>query len=320
MSFIIERIRGSRGIKGLNSTENNLKMTGAVIGPFLAMWIGIQMFLPKALYEVSMSLAMGVWVAWIVILWAWCRSDAAGYIPFPQSKWRFPDGTCRTYDIKIGPDSWEKIVEFPDGKVAYKVYFSENFAYQDPDLPYLDVFNVAYWITPCDWDEAFKRRAFGEFFHKGVFVQHPACEDISVYVMDWETKEGERFPICLINDCSFSYYKTLESYRAPDMTEQGINKSHALMVMYRDGRKREEKLLSHAQYLEDRLVVAEHDRSIDFKKASDNRLKAARARHSRIMDTKVPLLTRILNLKTIAIVILILSFTLLIGRIFFRLW
>jgi len=319
---ILERLpfRGAKGVKGLNATENNLKMTGAVVGPFLAMWLFIKMFLPDAMYDMAVTISLFAWLAWVVILWAWCRSDAAGFIPFPQSKWKFPDGTCKTFDVKVPPDSWERLADFPDGKIAYKVYFADAFAYQDPDLPYPDIFDMAYWILPCPWDKAFQRRAFGEFFHKGVFVQHPACEDISVYVLDWETKEGERFPVCLINDCSHAYQQSLETFRAPDLSEQGISKAHALMVLYRDGRKREEKLLSHARYLEDRLEISEREASEDFKKSADNRLKAIRGRHARIMDTKPPLITRIFNMKTVATALLVITFVLLVGKLIFHWW
>ena len=311
---------GSGAITGFNATENNLKMTGAVVGPFLAMWLVIQIFLPKALYDLAITISLFIWLAYVVMLWAWAKSDASGYIPFPQSKWKFPDGTCRTFDVKVPPDSWEKLCEFPDGRIAYKVYFSDKFLYQDPDLPFPDIFDMAYWILPSLWDTAFQRRAFGEFFHKGVFVQHPACEDISVYVVDWETKEGERFPVCLINDCALTYENTLASYRTPHMTDEGFDVGNAYQLLYADGRKREGKLISHASYLEERLDVAEKESSKDWKKSVDNRMKAIRSRHARIMDTKPPLLTRLLNMQTLTTLALLLILLYVAGRFIFHWW
>lgn len=307
-------------VSGFNATENNLKMTGAVVGPFLAMWLFIQLFLPIELYDLAVTISLFIWLAYVVMLWAWAKSDASGYIPFPQSKWKFPDGSCRTFDLMVPPDSWEKLCEFPDGRVAYKVYFSQKFLYQDPDLPFPDIFDMAYWILPALWDTAFQRRASGEFYHKAVFVQHPACEDISVYVVDWETKEGERFPVCLINDCALSYEKTLAKYRTPDMTDQGLNLGEAYQMLYQDGRKREGKLISHAGYLEDRLVVAEQESSSDWKKSVDHRMTAIRKRHARIMDTKPPLLTRILNMKTLTTLALLLVLVYVAGRFIFHWW
>ena len=315
----LKRIRIG-GVTGLNATENNAKMTGAIVGPFLAMWLFAKIFLPSQMYDLAVTVSLFGWLAWVVILWAWSKSDASGLIPFPQSKWKFPDGTCRTFDIKVPPDSWEKIADLPDGMMAYKVYFAEKFLYQDPDLPFPDVFDMAYWILPAEWDKSFQRRAVGEFFHKGVFVSHPACEDVSVYVLDWETKEGERFPICLISDCAYVYYQALQRYRSPALGENGLDMASALWTLYSDGRKREGKLLTHATYLEDRLEVAEKESSKDWRKAVDNRLKAIRERHARIMDTKPPLLTRILNFKTLAMVLLVMTFVLVIGRLFFGWW
>ena len=307
-------------ITGFNATENNIKMTGAVIGPFLAMWLVIQMFLPEAMYDLAVTVSLFIWLAYVVMLWAWARSDASGYLPFPQSKWKFPDGSCRTFDLMVPPDSWELIAEFPDGRKAYKVYFSRKYGYQDPDLPFPDIFDMAYWILPSLWDTAFQRRASGEFFHKGVFVQHPACEDISVYVVDWETKEGERYPVCLINDCALSYLRTLTTYKTVQETDKGLNLAEAYQVLYEDGRKREGKLISHATYLEDRLEVAEKESSKDWKKSVDSRLKAIRSRHARIMETQPPLLTRILNMKTLTTVALVLILIAVAGRFIFHWW
>lgn len=307
-------------VTGLGATENNIKMSGAVLGPFLGMWLVIQMFLPDALYDLAITISMFIWLAYVVMLWAWAKSDASGYIPFPQSKWKFHDGTCRTFDLMVPPDSWELIAELPNGKKAYKVYFSRKYLYQDPDLPFPDIFDMAYWILPSLWDRAFQRRAFGEFYHKAVFVQHPACEDISVYVVDWETKEGERFPVCLINDCALSYQKALETYRTPELSDEGLKLGEVYQMLYADGRKREGKLLDHAGYLEERLLVAEQESSKDWKKSVDKRMKAIRSRHARIMDTNPPLLTRILNMKTLTTVALILVFLYVVGRFVFHWW
>ena len=305
---------GFGGTTGFNATENNIKMTIVIVAPFLGLWLAIRVIMPEPLYDMAVTVSVFIWLAYIFMLYSWAKSDASGFLPFPQSKWKFPDGTCRTFDLKVPPDSWEKICDLPDGKVAYKVYFSERLVYQDPDLPFSDVFDVAYWILPDLWDKSFQRRAFGEFFHRGVFVTHPACEDISVYVLDWETKEGERFPVCLVNDCALTYFKALHVYNTPQFTAEGVDKAEATYVLYRDGRKREGKLLDHSAYLEDRLEIAEKESSEDFKKSADSRLKAIRARHARIMSTKQPLLTRLLNLKILAWAIFFLSALAIVGR------
>lgn len=313
-------LKRSGAVTGFNATENNFKMSGTVLGPFLILWLTIRIFLPDEMYDLSITVGLFIWLAYVIMLWAWAKSDASAYIPFPQSKWKFGDGTCRTFDIMVPPDSWEKIADLPDGKKAYKVYFSRQYLYQDPDLPFPDIFDMAIWILPAVWDTAFQRRANGEFFHKGVFVQHPACEDISVYVVNWETKEGERFPVCLINDCAYNYYEALVCYETPQMTDEGLSKAEVYETLFRDGRKREGKLISHAVYLEERLEVAEKESSKDWRKSVDERMSAIRSRHARVMDTKPPLLTRILNMKNIVTVALLLIFIFLVGRLIFHIW
>jgi|Deesub1362B_J571_1020462.scaffolds.fasta_scaffold19810_1 hypothetical protein len=62
---ILDRLpfRGPKGVKGLNATENNLKMTGAVIGPFLIMWLFVKIFLPDAMYDIGITVSLFAWLA-----------------------------------------------------------------------------------------------------------------------------------------------------------------------------------------------------------------------------------------------------------------
>jgi len=251
------------------------------------------------------------------MIWAWAKSDANNYIVFPQSKWKFPNGDCRTFDLKVPPDSWQLIEEFKDGSKGYKVWFDATYQYADPDLPFARVWRMAYWNTPSTWDESFHRRAVGEFPHKGIFVTKPDCEDISVYVIGWETMDGEHFPVCLINDCALRYKQVLETAR--HMSIGQLSKLNALMMLYRHARKKVDNLNQHTAYLEDRVDIAEQKSSEKFKESADNRMKSARKCVARIKDTKESLWTRFKNVKTLAIVILIAVVIFFAGR-FFRLW
>lgn len=315
---LLERLRGWRkgAVTGLNATENNIKMTGACLAPFLVMWFVIKLFFPEEMYDLSVTIAMLIWLVWIVMLYSYCKSDAGNFIVFPQSKWKFPDGTCKTFDIKIPPDSWEKVVEFPDGSCGYKVYFDNKYFYDSPDLPFPIVFDRAYWLTPTEWDISFKRRAFGEFFHKGVYVTKPDCEDISLYVVQFEPQREGMAPVCIINDCAFAYEKTLKTMKLPEL----IKSYNPWAALYRDTRKKLISLLSHSAYLEDSLDVASKETSEDFKKSADRRLKSIRARHGDIMDVKPPLLSRIFNLKTLAFAIIIVVAVFIFGRVVMNWW
>jgi len=316
---LVDRIKRWRtgAVTGAGLTENNIKMTGALIAPILVIWAGVKMFLPDTAYDLAMSLAMGGWLVWIVCLYSWAKSDSGNYICFPQSKWKFRDGSCRTFDLKVPPDSWEKILEFPDGSVGYKVGFADKYAYDDPDLPFPRIFKKAYWLVPALWDTSFQRRAYGEFFHKGVYVTKPDCEDISVYVVGWKTIDGEDIPKCIINDCAFTYEKVLASATLNPVANWQLS---GMALLYKDALKKIQKVEQHAGYLEDRLLIAEKESSKDFKDSADHRMKAVRKRHARIMDTQPSLLSRLINMKTMAFVLLFIFAVFLFGRLIMRWW
>lgn len=306
-------------ITGAGLAENNVKMSGALLAPFMAMWFFIKFFTPDAMYDIYVTYAMGAWLVWIVMLWAYSKSDANNYIVFPQSKWRFPDGQARTFDLKVPPDSWIRLGTLPDGSVAFKVFFSDKYLYDDPDLPFPRVFGGAYWLLPAEWDDTFRRRSAGEFFHKGIYVTKPDCEDISVYVLpEWEIVDAEPFPVCLINDCGWMYERVLEKGTLLNVADRALVR--AKEIEHRAQRRMSMKLVQHIGYLEDRLKVAEKDSSEDFKEASDERLSSVRGRHASIMSTKQKLWTRLFNLKTLAIVVLALACVWAFGHFWLGLW
>jgi hypothetical protein len=290
-------------------------MSGIVVAPIVVMWFVVKIFLPDEMYDLGITVSMVGWLVWCVMLWAWAKSDAGNFLVFPQSKWRFPDGTCRTFDLKIPPDSWDKLCEFKDGATGYRILFAEKFEVADPDVPFPIVFDSAYWLLPSEFDKTFKRRAVGEFFHKGVFVTKPDCEDVSLFVTGWEERDGKMTPVCIVNDCSFNYQRALLENSVPMM--RGNN---PIYLLYRAERQRSEKLLQHSAYLEDLNKVAYEDEPRDFKKSADDRMKQIRERHGSIMDTQQSLLTRILNLKTLAIVLIVFAVVFVVGRVFLGIW
>ena len=303
---------------GIGLTESNLKMMGVILAPFLACFAVIRFCLPQELYDLYISFAFGGWLIWVVMVWAWAKSDANNFIVFPQSKWKFPSGDCRTFDLKVPADSWEELEQFKDGSRGYKVGFDGTYEYADPSLPFPRVWSMAYWILPATWDLSFARRAFGEFFHKGVFVTKPDCEDISVYVIGWETIGGEHFPVCLINDCALTYKRVMRATKL--MSIGKASRNQALLTMLRASRKKVDSLNQHTAYLEDRVDIAERESAEKFKDSADKRMQANRKRVARIMDTKESIWTRFKNLKTLAFVILIGILIFVVGRSIFHWW
>ena len=304
-------------VTGIGLTESNFKMVGVVLAPFLGAWFVIKTLLPPESYDLYIMFAFGGWLVWVVMVWAWAKSDANNFLIFAQSKWKFPNGDCRTFDLKVPADSWELLEEFETGEKGYKVAFDATYQYDDPNLPFARLWRMAYWILPALWDESFARRAFGEFFHKGVSVTKPDCEDISVYVIGWETMGGQHFPVCLINDCALAYQRALRQSKVMSIGQASRN--NALLLMLRHARKKVDNLGQHTAYLEDRVVVAEKDSSEDFKESADNRMKAVRKRHARVMDTKESLWAKFKNLKTVGIAIIIIAVIFFAGR-FLKMW
>lgn len=305
-------------VTGIGLTESNLKMVGVVLVPFLVAWIFIKIVLPPELYDLYVSFAFGGWLIWVVLVWAWAKSDANNFIVFPQSKWRFPNGDCRTFDLKVPTDSWELLEEFKTGECGYKAWFDSTYQYDDPSLPFPRLWKMAYFITPSTWDKSFARRAFGEFFHKGVFVTKPDCEDISVYVIDWETMGGEHYPICLINDCALRFKEVLKETKVTSIGE--ASRLNAMLTMLRDARKKVDSINQHASYLEDRVEIAERESAEKFKDSADNRMKAIRKRHARVMDTGESIWTRFRNMKTLGYAILIGIIVFLVGKFILHVW
>lgn len=304
-------------VTGIGLTESNLKMMGVILAPFLIGWSVIKFMLPPELYDLYITFAFGGWLIWVVMVWAWAKSDANNYIVFPQSKWKFPNGDCRTFDLKVPSDSWELLDEFDDGSKGYLVIFEDTYEYADPSLPFPRIWSMAYFVLPAFWDMSFARRAFGEFFHKGVFVTKPDCEDISVYVIDWETQEGEHYPNCIINDCALTYKQVLE--RANIVAKGDKAKLKSLQTQLSKARKKVEALNVHTRYLEDRVEVAEQETSQKFKESADKRLQAIRKRHARVMDTAPSIWQRLKNLKWVGIGLIFLALILFIGRLW-HLW
>lgn len=303
------------GQTGLSEMRNNGKMTLVLVGPFLFAWLFVQIFVPLEYADVGVFLLCIGEVAYCIFLYQWAKSDAAGYRAFPQPPWRFPDGGVRTYDrILIAPDAVEKICDFEDGSVGYRVFLGEKFQYQQKNAPFPYVFDMAFMKVPDEWDGAFAFASGGEFFHKGIAVQHPACESISVYVVGWNKNEdGGYEPVCLINDCAFQYDRMMNNGKKIDKLE--FEEADEFEMLYKNAQKRIMELIRHSSILETALEVMS-DQSKDFKKQVDTTLEGARKRVHLITDTKESLFKRYFNFKNVMKAVLIVTLLLLVSHFF----
>jgi hypothetical protein len=303
------------GQTGLNEMGNNAKMTAIVTAPFLGGWLFIQLFVPVEYVNFGMMGLFCFWIAYCVLIYAYAKADASSYRAFPQAVWRFPDGGVRVFNMLVAPDSWELIEEFEDGSKGYHVNFLEKYQYIQEGLPFPRIFHGAFLKVPSKWDESFAFRSSGEFFHKGIAIDHPACENISVYVADWrKNRDGEFEPVGLVNDCALTYEEFMENSK--ELSKETLTDAQKFKFLWRKGRKERMNLLEHDALLEDTVGVL-RDKSKDIKKQVDHSIGAIRDDVQTVMDTEEPLFKRIFNFKNImkfAIVALLLIF---VGHFFF---
>lgn len=305
------------GQTGLNEMGNNAKMTALVTAPFLVGWLIVQLFVPFEYVSMATMLVAGFWMGWCVFIWAYAKADASSYRAFPQPVYRFPDGGVRVFNkVLVPPDSWELVHEFEDGSKGYHIHHdTELLQYQQKGHPFPFVWDSEYWKVPAKWDETFAFASGGEFFHKGIAVDHGACESVSVYVVGWHrNRDGKIEPVCLINDCNHRYEEMMENSKKISIGE--ISKAERFKMMWRRGRKKEMDLLEHESLLEDTVEVL-REKSKDVKKLVDQGMGATRDSVHTIMDTGEPLYKRVFSFKNVMKGLLILAVILIIGHFFF---
>lgn len=295
---------------------NNGKMTAVIAGPFMGAWLFIQMLVPAEYMDMAVLFLCGGWITYCVLIYAGAKADATSYRAFPQPVWRFPDGGVRVFNkMLISPDGYEKVCDFEDGSVGYHVWWQERLQYHEKRMPFPFVFNSGWWKVPAEFDRAFAFAGGGEFFHRGIAVSHPACESISVYVVDWEITEGIMEPVCLINDCYHQYEEMLKNSKKIQMSD--FKNVERLQMLLRDSKKARLGLMRHDRYLEESLDEVMKEGSKDLKKIVDDRMGAVRGRVHTIMDTEEPLIRRVFTFKNLFKAVLLIGIVLIITHFFF---
>lgn len=298
---------GRGGKEGLEQTGNTGKMTIVIVGPFVAVWFLLQLFVPEEWIDIATIISFVGWIAYVVLLYAKQKAASVSYLPFPQAHWRFPDGQQQSYDILLPPNCATLIADYEDGATLYRVGpFKDKVAYQDPNRPYPDVFDTALWKLPADFNDTFQRNGHGEFFFETLFVDHPACEFIEVSVVGWEECGSTRTPICVITGCTYNYMQAAMSGGVDFPNPQKTTYEERLLARNKVLKNLNAELTARNLFLEDENEQYATKEPQDIKRLSDKRLERIRNQVDNIMDTRPPK-TRLLNLKTLAFVILILA-------------
>jgi hypothetical protein len=292
---------------GVDQTTNLVKMIGVLVVPFLAIFVAVQIFTPlEWIYLADVFCIVG-WMMYITMLFTSAKSKSTSYLPFPQSHWRFPDGQQINYDLEVLPSDehgHECIKVYDDGAELHRVNFKTPICYKDKDRPFPDVFSYALWKIPAEWSKAFDRNGHGEFFAGTLFVDHPACENITVEVVGWDERATHRIPICIITGCSYTYKQTLAESgltfpKVPTMPQSQINDA-----VLTDLKNENAELWTRNDFLEDENERLNKTTPTNIQELSDKRMSNVVTRHKGIMNIPKESKFKILNLKTLAIVLI----------------
>jgi hypothetical protein len=305
MSAIVDWIKKRGAKSGLNQTSSNIRMAGVIVGPFILGWFAVQIFFPQY-HDISFGVVFGLWIVGLVSYYGMLKAKAAGYLPFPQSHWFFPDGQQNSYDLLVppNPNGWEEIAAYQDGTYGYRVNFKDRISYQEADRPYPDIFNYALWKTPANWTDSFKRTGHGEFFMDNLFIDHPSCENIALSVIYWDERGSSRVPVCLVHSCSYIYNKSIQTKgKAFPTIEMTVADAKDLVI--KDLKHEKAEFLTRNRYLESEAEQYHKEGPEDIIDLSDKRVEAFFKRHKTIMNAgKKSWLTRLINGRTLGFVLI----------------
>lgn len=307
---LIDSLRNRGAATGINQTSNTVKMAVYLLAPFIAGWIAVNTILPPELEDIATLAVFGIWLVAIALFYAKAKTASSSYLPFPQAHWFFPDGQQNSYDLMIPEKGYEKILEFADGSVIYRVNHNSLY-YQEADRQFPDIWKFSLWRLPAEWNKAFERNGSGEFFFDNLFVTHPACENIQVTVIEWDERGSYRVPLCIITGCSYYAHKAREEIEktAQELitTLAPIEAADVQLAYVADLKQTLREVKTRNAFLED-----EHDDFVDnipatVKEMSDDRLQRIQKWYGDIMYAKKSRFAKILNLKSLAIILVILS-------------
>lgn len=333
---ILEKLhlRGKEtGVSGLQAKENTFTFIAIVIIPWYVMQIVIQFYVPQEYWLFVWPTGIAIWLSGIIAYNQLKQTAAAKCKWFPAALCRFPDGTFTNIDLAIPPiteteQSIELIGEFGnEPKYAYLAPLKQTVQYYD------SVFSRIIIVTPKLWDNSFFFRPGGEAWHDGVPVEPPSGEGVALHFLareDWHDHMGETVPVCVVADCDYFYRERLKQMKnIPPQLRQDVKNVpsdvraavgenvpltplEVLEIKNSILRKANIELNTQVGNLEDHLDAVLNASSQLVRKQVKKELEAVIVRDREIMSTNVPLRYRLINMKSLAIVGLVLAFVALI--------
>ena len=257
-----------------------------------------------------LGVGMAVWIAGVYGVHSHMKMQAADYLVFDQAKFRFDENTVTTVDLFIPKDAIQYIGKLGEGKYAYRVGpLPYSIGYLHPDLGLIS-FNCADWVLPAKWNDTFFFKPGGEVFWGGIPMTHPNTEGLVLHVKGWQQKMGEYIPACEVADSTFHYKHGMAGInpKRVDLTSEDIDKMETTVL-----KKENIELHLKIKDLEHHLgkVLDETDNVEEIIK---QRIEDYKKRHGDIMRSGEQWRTKLLNLKTFAIIIGFVVVIILLGR------
>jgi len=218
----------------------------------------------------------------------------------------------------IPPDGFSEECDFDDGSTGWSVNLGKRLQYWDKRSEFPFVFDHALLRLPAKKpDECFSFLSAGEFFHMGIAINNPACEDVSIYIHGWiQDKDGQYIPVGEIMDCSFNYEKAIDVKSRKDAKQ--LTEGMFFGMAFRHERSRRILLEKHATTLE-QIVEAKEVDARNFEERVEQGMDTRRGLYKHILDTGKSMMQKIkANLfKIFLAVLLLIGFLWFIGVIRF---
>ena len=268
---------------------------------------------PDEYVMMTLFVGMAMWISGVYGYHSHQTKECVQLNAFPQSKWHFDPSTTMAVDLFIpkkgakykgnvyaydldGKKRAEPDIHNP-GKHVYEVGpFPCSLAYDHPDLG-LITFDTAYWILPDVWNRTFFFQTGGEVWWNGIPVNHPNTESIALYVVGWENLKGEMVPVCQVANSNWHYKHRTEAVRAGalNLTAKDIETTKN-MVLKTKVIELEIALKDTEHHLD--AVLGETD---NVEKIIRMRIEDYKKRYGSIMRVGEKWQTRLINMKTFAI-------------------
>jgi len=286
-----------------------------LLGPFLGMWLGAQMLI--GMYQIPDEQAvfilmgvLGVWVLEAIGFWAYTSTDANKYKVLPQTPTFMPDGGVPKFTFKIPREGITKICDLDNGAVGVHLDLTDRYLYQDKRMPFPYPFEELYVAIPAEVGQTFKFISSGEFWHKGMIVETPNCEHVSLYVRKFVEEHGRFIPVGVMGDCTFRHAQFLKGDGELMAPEESVSEENLDKLLYQASLGREEELAKYAGTLEE-VIEADHKHARKYYKSVDQGINTILESIHTWDELEKPLIQRIFTWRNIVYAIIIVGAVLL---------